>query len=160
LIAPTDRVPAVFRPWKENASRWDYSTGCRSCRPTSGNPWTKRDRGNWRRRWFAKAVERANEKRAKGDAAPLPEGLTPHSLRRTFISLLLAIGEEVPYVMRQVGHSDPKVTLSIYAHVMFGGERERERLKSLVKSSQWAPAAILRPLSPVSNSHLSGGKLA
>jgi hypothetical protein len=68
-----------------------------------------------------------------------PRGLTPHSLRRTFISLLLAMGEEVPYVMRQVGHADPKVTLSIYAQVMFRGEGERERLKALVEGSDWAP---------------------
>ena len=62
-------------------------------------------------------------------SGPLPEGLTPHSMRRTFISLVLAIGEDVPYVMGQVGHADPKVTLSIYAQVMFRGEGERERLK-------------------------------
>jgi hypothetical protein len=30
--------------------------------------------------------------------------------------------------MRQVGHADPKVTLSIYAQVRFRGEGERERL--------------------------------
>jgi hypothetical protein len=35
--------------------------------------------------------------------------------------------------MRQVGHVDPKVTLSIYAQVMYGGEGERERLKVLVE---------------------------
>jgi hypothetical protein len=70
--------------------------------------------------------------------APLPEGLTPHSLRRTFISLLLAIGEDVPYVMGQVGHVDPKMTLSIYAQVMFRGEGERQRLQSLVQSIEWA----------------------
>jgi hypothetical protein len=70
---------------------------------------------------------------------PLPEGITPHSLRRTFISLLLATGEEVPYVMRQVGHSDPKVTLSIYAQVMYRGKGERERLKIVSGGSDWAP---------------------
>jgi integrase len=59
---------------------------------------------------MARTIERANRNLATRGAAPLPEGLTPHSLRRTFISLLLAIGEEVPYVMRQVGHSDPNVT--------------------------------------------------
>ena len=39
--------------------------------------------------------------------------LQPRRMRHTFIWLLLAIGENVPYVMRQVGHVDPKVTLSI-----------------------------------------------
>jgi hypothetical protein len=59
--------------------------------------------------------------------------------RRTFILLLLAIGEDVPYVMGQVGPFDPKVTLSIYAQVMFRGEGERERLEALVNGSDWAP---------------------
>jgi hypothetical protein len=41
-------------------------------------------------------------------------------------------------VMRQVGHTDPKVTLSVYAQVMFRGEGERERLRALVEGSHWA----------------------
>jgi hypothetical protein len=41
-------------------------------------------------------------------------------------------------VMRQVGHSDPKVTLSIYAQVMHRGEGERERLRILVRGGEWA----------------------
>jgi integrase len=93
---------------------------------------------NIRNRVLAKAIERADENLAERGATPLPEGLTPHSLRRTFISLLLALGEEVPYVMRQVGHTDPKVTLSIYAQVMFRGEGESERLRALVEGSHWA----------------------
>ena len=40
--------------------------------------------------------------------------------------------------MRQVGHADPKVTLSIYAQVMYRGEGERERLKTVVEGSDWA----------------------
>jgi hypothetical protein len=91
-------------------------------------------------RWprFPAAVEQANENLAERDATPLPEGITPHSLRRTFISLLLATGAEVPYVMQQVGHADPKVTLSIYAQVMFRGEGERERLQAFIEGSDWA----------------------
>jgi hypothetical protein len=72
------------------------------------------------------------------DATPLPGDITPHSLRRTFLSLLLATGAEVPYVMQQVGHADPKLTLSVYAQVMFRREGERERLQGLVEGSDWA----------------------
>jgi integrase len=97
----------------------------------------RQDRNNARRRAFALSVERANRNLADVGRNPLPEGLTPHSLRRTFISVQLALGEDVPYVMRQVGHSDPKVTLSIYAQVMFRGEGEAERLKALVEGAQW-----------------------
>jgi len=98
----------------------------------------RQDRNNARRRVVVRSVERASENLVARDRHPLPEGITPHSLRRTFISLLLATGAEVPYVMRQVGHTDPKVTLSIYAQVMYLGEGERERLKAIVEGADWA----------------------
>jgi len=44
--------------------------------------------------------------------------------------------------MRQVGHTDPKVTLSIYAQVMYRGEGERKRLKIVSEGTDWALAAI------------------
>ncbi len=91
---------------------------------------------NIRNRLLALSVERANERLGERGLNPLPDGLTPHSMRRTFISLLLAIGEDVPYVMGQVGHADPKVTLSIYAQVMFRGAGERERLVALVNGAE------------------------
>ena len=97
-------------------------------------------------------MERANEKLEERGLYPLPDGLTPHSMRRTFISLLLAIGEDVPYVMGQIGHAGPKVTLSIYAQVMFRGEGEPERLNALVNGSEpaltghWCPINAFRAL--------------
>jgi hypothetical protein len=51
-------------------------------------------------------------------------------------------------LLPQVGHSDPKVTLSIYAQVMFRGEGEAERLKALVEGSNWAnngTSAVIPP---------------
>jgi len=41
--------------------------------------------------------------------------------------------DDPPYVMRQVGHSDPKVTLGIYAQVMLRRDGEPERLRALVR---------------------------
>jgi len=90
---------------------------------------------NIRNRVLAGSVRLANEHRAEQGLGPLPDGLTPHSLRRTFISLLLAAGEDAPYVMRQVGHTDPKVTLGVYAQVMFRRDGERDRLRDLVGAS-------------------------
>jgi integrase len=126
----------------------------------------RQDRNNARRRVFALSVERANQNLAEAGRNPLPEGLTPHSLRRTFISVLLALGEDAPYVMRQVGHSDPKVTLSIYAQVMFRGEGEAERLKALVEGSNGRitalvplfrpPRVILKLLPRIKNPRLAG----
>ena len=37
--------------------------------------------------------------------APLPSGLTPHSLRRTFATVLYAIGTTPPVVMAEMGHT-------------------------------------------------------
>jgi integrase len=62
---------------------------------------------NVRRRILAEAVKQANKELVKQNAEPLPDGLTPHSLRRTFASLLFAMGETPPYVMEQLGHATP-----------------------------------------------------
>jgi len=57
--------------------------------------------------------------------------MTPHSLRRTFASLLFALGRTAPEVMEQLGHTDPKLTLRIYARAMRQEAGERERLQEL-----------------------------
>jgi integrase len=93
---------------------------------------------NVRRRILAAAVEGANETLAKGDVESLPERLTPHSLRRTFASLLFALGEAPPYVMAQMGHTTPSLTLSIYARQMDRRDGEPERLKAFVEGREWA----------------------
>ena len=46
------------------------------------------------------------------------EGLTNHSLRRTFASLLYHEGRSPRYVMKQMGHTDPALALAIYAEVI------------------------------------------
>jgi integrase len=38
---------------------------------------------------------------------PLPLGITPHKLRHTFASILVAIGKDPMYVMQQLGHTEP-----------------------------------------------------
>lgn len=94
---------------------------------------------NVRRRVLATAVEQANAQLAQNKAEPLPEGLTPHSLRRTFASLLFALGEAPPYVMAQMGHTTPNLTLAIYARQMDRRDGEPARLKALVEGREWAP---------------------
>jgi integrase len=89
-------------------------------------------RSNFTRRVLRLAVERANGRLADRDAEPLPEGITPHSLRRTYASLLYAVGEAAPYVMAQMGHTDPSLALAIYAKAMDRRAGEPERLAALV----------------------------
>jgi integrase len=86
---------------------------------------------------LAKAVKHANVQLVKNGNEPLPDGLTPHSLRRTFASLLFALGETPPYVMAQMGHTTPNLTLATYARQMDRRDGEPERLASLVGSPTW-----------------------
>jgi integrase len=93
---------------------------------------------NVRRRVLAEAIECANAGLAEDNSEPLPAGLTPHSLRRTFASLLFALGEPPPYVMAQMGHTTAGLTLAIYARQMDRRDGEPERLKALVMGREWA----------------------
>lgn len=90
-----------------------------------------------------RAVERANEQLAGGeDISPIATDLTPHSLQRTFASLLYLRGENPVYVMHQMGHTDPKLALRIYTKVM--GEQRRRgpgvRLVGVLDGAQWTEA--------------------
>ncbi len=99
---------------------------------------------NIRRRVLDKAVKHANAQLATDGFEPLPDGLTPHSLRRTFASLLFAIGETPPYVMAQMGHTTPNLTLAIYARQMDRRDGEPDRLRTLVEGSYWTPTTTDR----------------
>jgi integrase len=60
------------------------------------------------------AADLASEKLAKKGLPPLPN-TTPHTLRRTYISIALVAKEwDLKYVMNQVGHADSKMTLDVY----------------------------------------------
>jgi hypothetical protein len=45
-------------------------------------------------------------------------------------------------VMQQVGHTDPKVTLGIYAQVMLRKDGERERLRAMIAGGDAAPVQV------------------
>ena len=96
---------------------------------------------NVRIRMLARAVERTNATLAAKGQEPLPEGLTPHSLRRTFASLLFALGEPPTYVMSQMGHTTPGLTLALYAREMNRRDGERHRLRALVSDEPQQRAA-------------------
>jgi integrase len=121
-----------------------HAAACRDRRPDAlvfgTRTGAKQSPTNVRRRVLAKAVERANKRLANDDAETLPEGLTPHSLRRTFASLLYALGEAPPFVMAQMGHTSPNLALAIYAREMDRRDGEPERLRALVEGAEWAPS--------------------
>jgi integrase len=88
---------------------------------------------NVRSRTLRGAVERASVDLAARDLPPLPERITPHSLRRTFCSLLYALGEPPPVVMAEMGHTDPGLALAVYAQAMRRGADETAQLRALVE---------------------------
>jgi integrase len=63
------------------------------------------------------AAARASQQLIDKGLPPLPN-TTPHTLRRTYISVaLLANNFDVKWVMSQVGHADSKMTLDVYAQL-------------------------------------------
>ncbi len=59
---------------------------------------------------------------------PALPNTTPHTLRRTYISIaLLANRFDVLWVMSQVGHADSKMTMDVYAQLQQRVDREHGR---------------------------------
>ena len=105
--------------------------------PTSSG--SQRDKDNARERVIRPVVAHADTLLAERGEQPLPEGVTAHKLRHTFASILFVRREDPPYVMAQLGHTDPAFTLRVYAHAMRRDEGDKERLKALVDGRDWAP---------------------
>jgi integrase len=98
---------------------------------------------NVRERFLRGAVELANRELEEAGSDPM-RNVTPHSLRRTFISLLFSLPQppSVPYVMAQVGHNDPKVTLGIYAQVIASKDDHGAALDGLVGDFTATPSTV------------------
>jgi integrase len=90
------------------------------------------NQSNVRNRTLAVSVERANERLEAAGSVPLPDGLSPHKLRHTFASLLVALGVDPGAVMDQLGHEDAGFTLRVYRHGMRRDEDSRAQLAQLV----------------------------
>ena len=54
-------------------------------------------------------------------------------MRRTFASILYAIGEDPGVVMDEMGHTDPALALRVYRQAMRRGEDEKASLQLLVE---------------------------
>ncbi len=111
--------------------------------PTSSG--SRRDKDNARERVIRPVVAHAEAVLLRREQQPLPEGVTAHKLRHTFASILFVRGEDPPYVMAQLGHTDPAFTLRVYAHAMRRDDGDKERLKALVEGRDWAPLGTTGP---------------
>ena len=87
---------------------------------------------NIRNRVLAPAVKVANERLAEAGEVPLPEHLSPHKLRHSFASLLVALGVDPGACMDQLGHEDAAFTLRVYRHAMRRDEAAKLALRKLV----------------------------
>jgi integrase len=114
-VREVDLTPALQALLTEYRRRSTYAKPGDLVFPTREG---KRDNpSNVRNRFLDSAAKVASADLRAAQRGPMPD-LTPHSLHRTFISLLLAAGTDVPYVMAQAGHTDPKMTLGLYAQVI------------------------------------------
>jgi integrase len=96
----------------------------------------EQDTHNIRTRVVGAAVKRASENLAAADLASLPDKLTPHSLRRTFCSVLYALGVSPPVMMAEMGHTDASLALRVYAKPM--RREEKAALQALVDGPELA----------------------
>jgi integrase len=84
---------------------------------------TRWDEGNVRERVLDAGARLASEKLVENGLPPLPH-VTPHTMRRTYVSvMLLATNFDVPFVQSQVGHTDSKLTMDVYAQLLDRSKR-------------------------------------
>lgn len=105
---------------------------------------------NVRQRILAPAIEHANAKLVLDDR-PLIPPVTPHGLRYTFCSLLVAQGEDIATVAAQMRHADPTTTLRVYTQVL---EHTRRGAAERLEQAIWGKGVanrIAKPADALSN---------
>jgi integrase len=113
---------------------------------------TRRNRSNITRQILQPAIDRASVQLVAEGRNPI-EGVTNHSLRRTFCAPLYEAGATPAYVMAQMGHTDASLALEIYTKVI---ERARDtgvRMDALLRGADWTgsrPEPVTAPEGAVS----------
>ena len=125
---PTRRAPTAATPTTSSSRPGPAAAATRTTCATASSP------GHRARRRAARSAA----------ACRCRSGLTPHKLRHTFASILIALGEDPASVMGQLGHTDPQFTLRVYTHMMRRGPAERQRLKALVRGEMSRSRAVHR----------------
>jgi hypothetical protein len=90
-------------------------------------PASSRPRWSWQTKRLLEAGE-----------TPLPVELTPHKLRHTYASLLVALGVDPGAVMDQLGHTESSFTIRVYRHGMRRDHASKEHLQRFVLAAEWA----------------------
>ena len=97
----------------------------------------RQSEANVRQGILAKAVTKANDTLAE-HGQPLPASITPHSLRRTFTSVLYALGGNPAGRYAGDAHTDPGLALRRHAQAMRRDELESRRLRAPVDVTELA----------------------
>ena len=93
------------------------------------------------------ASSTANEKLEKLDIEPISDRVPPRSLRRTFASIRAASGDDPVYIAEQLGHTDPRFTLTAYTNAVkrraklsgaYLAECKRALAWAAVATAEWA----------------------
>jgi integrase len=74
-------------------------------------------------RTFKDTLRRCAKQLAKQEIEPPPD-IRLHDIRHTHATLLLIKGVPVHVVSQRLGHASPTVTLTVYAHVLPGNQRD------------------------------------
>lgn len=102
----------------------------------------KHNASNLRRDVLRPAVEAANVELEQAGIAAL-DGITFHSLRRTYASLRCACGDDLRWTSTQLGHVDVRFTMATYAQATKRRERlSGPHLKAYDRALGWAAMAF------------------
>jgi len=110
---------------------------------------TRRERNNIRARILRPVIARANRALEEQGLAPISEGVTFHSLRHTYASLMAEAGVDPAYTKAQIGHTNASFTMTVYTHVGNRREAANARLDALLGGADRAvmgssPASSVR----------------
>jgi integrase len=112
---------------------------------------TRQSPKNVRARMLASVRDRANEFLSDRGERPIGH-LTPHTLRRTFASILAEVGVAPRRAMYLLGHTDPRFTMRVYEQVFDAGPETVAQLETVVGSS------LEEAFATYSGRHVSGLK--
>jgi integrase len=100
------------------------------------------------------AIAGANRRLDERGIELISERVTPHSLRRTFASLRAASGDDPVYIAEQLGHTDPRSTLTVYTKAVkrraklsgaYLAEYERALAWAALPTADWAATGSESP---------------
>jgi len=112
-----DRRVAISEHFAQRLGDWYAQSVVEKGADASSYVWPGRDGGPMNDGSLHQAVERACTRAGLLNEEGKPI-VTPHGLRHTAASIMLAAGVPLIVVSRQLGHANPHVTATIYAHLL------------------------------------------